>query len=502
MVTWLMRRAIGAFERKWNYDARYLYDILEASPRAAQLFWGVASLGQYRRDIPIEAWSAAGIMAGPRRHQQRLANNRVGFSRLPGKHGRGNTGAAADDPSGEEAPTSATAEQTDVTESTQCIVAERVLEGEPRARQPSRSSPRNHGQVRTVAFNVSAGRRSRRKVMAKMRAVQVTSPRGPLELVEREIPQPGPGAVRIKVQACGICHSDSLVKEGHWPGVQYPRVPGHEVTGVIDAVAPDVSAWKKGQRVGVGWHGGHCGSCESCRRGDFVTCVNLQIPGFTFDGGYQEYMVAPATSLASVPDELSATEAGPLMCAGVTTYNSLRNSGARPGDLVAILGLGGLGHLGVQFAAKMGFRTAAIARGQDKAPLAKQLGARHYIDSQAQDPAAELAKLGGARVILATVTSSKAMAATLGGLGINGKLVVLGADPEPLVVPGLLLLSKRASVAGWPSGSSSDSQDTMNFCALSGVRSLNETYPLERAAEGYERMMSGKARFRVVLATS
>jgi len=337
--------------------------------------------------------------------------------------------------------------------------------------------------------------------MKKMRAVQVTSPKSPFELVERDIPQPGRGAVRIKVQACGICHSDSLVKEGHWPGISYPRVPGHEVTGVIDAVGPDVTGWKEGQRVGVGWHGGHCGSCLSCRRGDFITCANLQIPGFSFDGGYADYMIAPAAGLALIPDEISAVDAGPLMCAGVTTFNSLRNAGAKAGDLVAVLGLGGLGHLGVQFAAKMGFRTVAIARGQDKEPLAKQLGARHYIDSQAQDPAAELLKMGGAKVVLATVTSAKAMGAVLGGMGVNGKFIVLGADPEPLPVSIFQLLGKRVSVIGWPSGTSIDSQDTMAFSALTGVRSMNEVFPLERAAEGYERMMSGKARFRVVLTT-
>jgi len=338
--------------------------------------------------------------------------------------------------------------------------------------------------------------------MAKMRVVQVTQPKGPLELVEREIPQPGRGSVRIRVQACGICHSDSLTKEGHWPGIAYPRVPGHEVMGVIDAIGPEVMGWTVGQRVGVGWFGGNCGYCESCRRGDFVTCSTLQIPGISIDGGYADYMIAPAVALALVPDELSAVEAGPLMCAGITTFNSLRNSGVRPPDLVAVLGLGGLGHLGVQFAAKMGFRTVAIARGQDKAPLAKQLGAHAYIDSQKQDPAAELQKLGGAKVVLATVTNGKAMAATLGGLAVNGKLIVLGADPEPLQVSGLMMIGKRLSIVGWPSGTSIDSQDTLAFSALSGVRSMNEVFPLERAADGYERMMSGKARFRVVLTTS
>ena len=338
--------------------------------------------------------------------------------------------------------------------------------------------------------------------MSKMRLVQVTRPNGPLEIVEREIPEPGAGQVRIKVEACGICHSDSMTKEGLWPGIQYPRVPGHEVAGIIDAVGAAVAGWKEGQRVGVGWHGGHCGYCDSCRRGDFVTCqIAPQVPGIAYDGGYAEYMIAPASALARIPEGLSAVDAGPLMCAGITTFNSLRNSGARPGDLVAILGIGGLGHLGIQFAAKMGFRTVAIARGMDKEPLARKLGAWSYIDSKTQDPAAELLKLGGAKVVLATVTSGDAMSATLGGLGVNGKLIILGAAAEPLQVPGIPLLLGRRSIMGWPSGSSIDSQDTLSFSMLTGVRAMNEVFPLERAAEAYEHMMSGKARFRVVLTT-
>src|SRR5690348_9271641 len=282
--------------------------------------------------------------------------------------------------------------------------------------------------------------------MSRMRAVQVPRPGGPLELVERDIPEPGAGAVRIKVEACGVCHSDSMMKEGVWQGLQYPRVPGHEVAGFIDVVGSGVAGWKAGQRVGVGWHGGHCGYCDSCRRGDFVTCrIDPQIPGFTYDGGYADFMIAPSAALASIPEELTAIEAGPLMCAGITTYNSLRNSGARPGDLVAILGIGGLGHLGVQFAVKMGFKTVAIARGQDKEPLARQLGAWHYLDSQAQDVAAELRRLGGARVILATVTSGKAMSAVVGGLSVSGKLIVLGAAGDPLEIPAELLISARRS---------------------------------------------------------
>jgi D-arabinose 1-dehydrogenase-like Zn-dependent alcohol dehydrogenase len=338
------------------------------------------------------------------------------------------------------------------------------------------------------------------ETMLKMRVAQVAGPKGPLEIVERDIPQPGAGSVRVKIDACGVCHSDSFTKEGSWPGIQYPRVPGHEVAGTVDAVGTGVVGWTPGQRVGVGWHGGNCGYCDSCRRGDFVTCqIAFQVPGIAYDGGYAEYMIAPAGALASIPEGLSAVDAGPLMCAGVTTFNSLRNSGARPGDVVAVLGIGGLGHLGVQFAAKMGFKTVAIARGMDKEPLARKLGAWSYIDSKAQDPAAELLKLGGAKIILATVTNGDAMSATLGGLGVNGKLIILGAAAEPLQVPGIPLLLGRRSILGWPSGSSIDSQDTLAFSKLTGVRSMNETFPLERAADAYEYMMSGKARFRAVL---
>ena len=334
-----------------------------------------------------------------------------------------------------------------------------------------------------------------------MRSVQVSEPKGPLEVVERDIPEPGAAQVRIKVQACGICHSDSLMKEGLFPGIQYPRVPGHEIAGVIDAVGKDVTEWKTGHRVAVGWHGGHCGHCESCRRGDFVTCRYAQVPGFTYDGGYAEYMIAPTEALASIPDELSATEAAPLMCAGITTYNALRNSGARVGDIVAILGIGGLGHLGIQFAAKMGFKTVAIARGKDKEELVRKLGARHYIDSKSQNPVEELVKLGGAKIILGTVPSGKAMSEVLGGLAVNGKLIMIGASDEPLEVSPNFFLSGRRSVAGWPAGTSIDSQDTLSFSVLSGVRPMNEIYPLEQAAEAYEQMMSGKARFRAVLTT-
>ncbi|MGO4886113.1 MAG: alcohol dehydrogenase [Bryobacteraceae bacterium] len=337
--------------------------------------------------------------------------------------------------------------------------------------------------------------------MAKMRAVQVSRAGGPFEMVEREIPDPGPGSVRIKVQACGVCHSDSLVKEGQWPGLTYPRVPGHEVIGVVDAVGAGVAGWKPGERAGLGWNGGYCGYCHNCRRGNFFACQTATyITGITSDGGYADYTVARAEALARVPDELSAVEAGPLMCAGVTTFNCLRHTGAGPGDLVAILGLGGLGHLGVQFAAKMGFRTVAIARGQDKEPLAKSLGAWRYIDSRAQDPGAELAKLGGAKAILATVTAGDAMAAVLGGLGANGTLMVIGAAMKMEIAPASLIGGSHG-IKGWYSGISSDSEDTLDFSVLTGVRSMNEAFPLEQATQAYERMLSGKARFRAVLTT-
>ena len=333
----------------------------------------------------------------------------------------------------------------------------------------------------------------------KMRVAQIARVNGPLEIVERPIPEPPADWVRIKVQACGICHSDSVVKEGLWPGLQFPRVPGHEVMGIIDAVGEGVSQWKVGERVGVGWHGGNCGHCDNCRRGDFFACtVDLKVTGISFDGGYGEYMVAPTMALARVPKELTPVEGAPLMCAGITTFNALRNSGARPGDLVAVLGLGGLGHLGVQYAAKMGFRTVGIARGKDKEALARKLGAIHYIDSQAQDPAAELAKLGGARVILATVTAGDAMSAVQGGLGPKGTLMVIGAAQSMQISP-LVLITGAQEIKGWYSGNAVDSQDTLAFSVMSGVRSMNEVYPLEKVTEAYERMESGKARFRVVL---
>jgi D-arabinose 1-dehydrogenase-like Zn-dependent alcohol dehydrogenase len=335
-----------------------------------------------------------------------------------------------------------------------------------------------------------------------MRSVQVSKPKGSLEIVEKDIPEPGARQVRIKVQACGVCHSDSFTKEGLFPGIQYPRVPGHEIAGVIDEVGKEVSQWQPKQRVAVGWHGGNCGYCESCRRGDFVTCTYAQVPGISYDGGYADYMIAPMESLALIPEQLSAIETAPLMCAGITTYNALRNSGARVGDIVAIFGMGGLGHLGIQFAAKMGFNTVAIGRSRDKEEeLMKNLGAGQYIDSRSENAVEELNKLGGAKVILATVPSGKAMSEILGGLAVNGKLVVIGASDEPIQVPTSLMILGRRSLIGWPSGTSIDSQDTLSFSVLSGIRSMNEEFPLERAAEAYDHMMSGKARFRCVLTT-
>jgi D-arabinose 1-dehydrogenase-like Zn-dependent alcohol dehydrogenase len=335
--------------------------------------------------------------------------------------------------------------------------------------------------------------------MPKMRAVQVSRAGGPLEIVERDIPEPGPGFVRIKVQACGVCHSDVYTKEGLYPGIRYPRVPGHEIIGVIDAIGSNVPRWKPGQRVGVGWNGGFCGYCDNCRHGDFFACqTSTDITGITRDGGYAEYTLAPMSALALVPGELSPIDAAPLMCAGITTFNCLRNSGARPGDLVAVVGIGGLGHLAIQFAAKMGCKTVAIARGTDEEPLARQLGVHYHIDNKTQDPAAELQKLGGAKVILATVTSADAMKAVFGGLGVRGKLMVIGAVPS-LEVDTLQLLRGDQSVQGWYSGTSIDAQDTLNFSVQSGVHSMNEVFPLDRAPEAYDQMLSGKARFRVVL---
>ncbi len=333
---------------------------------------------------------------------------------------------------------------------------------------------------------------------ATMRVAQISKPGGDFELVERQIPEPGPREVRIRVQACGVCHSDVLTKEG-FPGIQYPRVPGHEVAGTVDAVGEGVSEWSKGQRVGVGWHGGHDGTCRECRRGDFINCKNQKTCGISYDGGYQQYMVAPTEAVVAIPDSLKDAEAAPLLCAGVTTYNSLRHAGALPGDLVAVQGVGGLGHLGIQFANKFGYKVAAIGRGPENATLAKKLGAHVYIDSQATKAAEELQKLGGAKVILATAPSSKAMSELIDGLGPNGKLLVVGAESNPIEVTPIQLIFGVHAVQGWASGTPADSEDTLRFAEISGVRPMIETYPLERAAEAYDRMMSGKAQFRVVL---
>jgi D-arabinose 1-dehydrogenase-like Zn-dependent alcohol dehydrogenase len=335
--------------------------------------------------------------------------------------------------------------------------------------------------------------------VAPMKVAQIPKAGADFQMVEREIPQPNPRQVRIKVQACGVCHSDLFTKEGLWPGIEYPRVPGHEVAGIIDELGASVSGWNKGQRVGVGWHGGHDGTCLSCRRGDFRNCRNLEIPGISYDGGYQQYMVAPVEALTAIPENLSDVEAAPLLCAGITTYNALRRSGALPGDLVAVLGIGGLGHLGIQFANKFGYRVAAIGHGSENAALAKKLGASVYIDNKITNAAEALQKLGGAQVILATAPSSKAMSEVIDGLGPNGKLMVVGAANDPIEVTPVQLITGSRTIEGWASGTPADAEDTLRFAELSGVRPMIEIYPLEKAAEAYARMMSGNAQFRVVL---
>ena len=335
--------------------------------------------------------------------------------------------------------------------------------------------------------------------LASMMVAQISKPGADFELIKREIPNPGPGQVRIKVQACGICHSDVFTKEGLWPGIQYPRVPGHEVVGIVDEVGAGVSGWKKGQRAGVGWHGGHDNTCRECRRGDFRNCRNLKVPGISYDGGYQQYMVVPSEAVVAIPETLRDAEAAPLLCAGVTTFDSLRNSGALPGDLVAIQGIGGLGHLAIQFANKFGYKVAAIGRGGETAPLAKKLGASAYIDTKSTNAAEALQQLGGARVILATAPDSKAMSELIDGLGPNGKLIVIGVSSDPIEVTPIQLITRTANIQGWASGTPAGEEDTLNFAELTGVRPMIETYPLEKAAEAYARMMSGKAQFRVVL---
>jgi D-arabinose 1-dehydrogenase-like Zn-dependent alcohol dehydrogenase len=332
-----------------------------------------------------------------------------------------------------------------------------------------------------------------------MKAVQISKPGGDFEIVERPIPEPGRDQVRIKVEACGVCHSDVLTKEGYWPGIQYPRVPGHEIAGRIDAVGPDVTLWKLGQRVGVGWHGAHCFECESCRRGDFATCKFEKITGIHFDGGYAEYIIVGSEAVASMPDDLSAEDAAPLLCAGITVFNVLRNSGARAGDTVAVQGIGGLGHLGIQYARQMGFRTIAIGRGADKQALARKLGAHEYIDNAAEDQAQALQKLGGANVVLATAPDSKSMSTLVDGLSPRGTLLVVGATFDPLTVTPVQLITGIKRIQGWAAGTARDSEDTLNFSSLSGVRPMIERYPLEKVADAYQQMLSGKARFRAVL---
>lgn len=335
--------------------------------------------------------------------------------------------------------------------------------------------------------------------MAKtMKAAQASKANGPFEVVERDVPEPGVGQVRIRVEACGICHSDAFVRAGAFPGIQLPRIPGHEIAGRVDAVGEHVTPWKAGDRVGVGWHGGHCFTCNACRKGLFINCEKAKITGITFDGGYAEYVVVPHEAVARIPDGLSAVDAGPLLCAGVTTYNALRNSGARAGDTVAVQGIGGLGHLGIQYAAKMGFRTIAISRGADKEKLARELGAHHYVDTQ-KTPAAEgLKQLGGADVVLAAAPNAEAMASTVDGLKSRGKLVVVAAPFDPLKVSAMGLLSGK-TIAGWPSGSAIDSEETMSFSALVGVRPRVESFKLEQVEQAFAKVMENTVRFRAVL---
>jgi D-arabinose 1-dehydrogenase-like Zn-dependent alcohol dehydrogenase len=336
-------------------------------------------------------------------------------------------------------------------------------------------------------------------MMATMKAMVAKEPGGDFVLEEREVREPGPGQIRVKVEACGICHSDAYVREGYWPGIEYPRVPGHEVAGRVDAVGEGVEGFAHGDRVGVGWHGGHCFTCEPCRRGDFISCHNAQICGISYDGGYQEFMIAPREAVARIPESLDAAEAAPLLCAGITVYNALRNSPARAGDLVAVEGLGGLGHLGVQFARQMGFHVVALSRGSDKADLAEQLGAHHYVDTTVESPAEALQKLGGAKIVLETAPSADAASAVVDGLGVDGQLLVVGAFMEPMQVGALSLIPGRRSIRGWPSGTAPDSEDTLRFSVLSGVAPHIERFPLEKANEAYERMITNQARFRVVL---
>lgn len=335
--------------------------------------------------------------------------------------------------------------------------------------------------------------------MSVMKAAQISYPGGEFEIVEKPLTEPQKNQVRIRVEACGICHGDVFVKEGLWPGIKYPRIPGHEIAGYIDKVGEGVTGWQEGQRVGVGWHGSHCFQCEPCRQGDFSNCQNSLVTGIDFDGGYAEYTVVPTSSLASIPDELNSIEAAPLLCAGMTTFNALRNSGARGGDIVAVQGIGGLGHLAIQFASKLGFKTVAISRGQDKETLAKKLGANYYIDTESVNAAEALTKMGGAKAIIATAPNSKAISALVDGLAANGKLLVVGATSEPITVSPFHLIKGRKSIQGWHSGNGKDSEETFSFCLLSEIRPMIETFPLEEVSQAYKAMLHNKARFRVVL---
>jgi propanol-preferring alcohol dehydrogenase len=334
--------------------------------------------------------------------------------------------------------------------------------------------------------------------MAKMKAVQVSKANGPFEVVERDVPEPRAGQVRIKVEACGICHSDAFVKAGAFPGLALPRIPGHEIAGKVDAVGDGVTEWKTGDRAGVGWHGGHCHQCNACKKGLFINCEKGQITGISFDGGYAEYVVVPQEAVARIPEKLSAVDAGPLLCAGITTYNALRNSGARPGDTVAVQGIGGLGHLALQYAARMGFRTVAISRGADKEELARQLGAHEYIDTEKTPAAKGLTALGGADLVLAAAPNNEAIASTVDGLKVRGKLLIVAAPFEPIQVSAFALLSGK-TIAGWPSGSAIDSEEAMAFSALTNVRPRVETFKLDQAEQAFAKVMENRVRFRAVL---
>jgi alcohol dehydrogenase len=372
----------------------------------------------------------------------------------------------------------------------------------PRFRANSLNGRAKHQSSNAFHIASTVPHRFGRHTVTTFRSAQVVSPRGPLNVVDQVLAAPGPGYVRVAVQACGVCHSDSLFVDGEWPGIRFPVTPGHEIAGYIDAIGDGVQHWHPGERVAIGWSGGYCGACHNCRHGNFVLCEDGTVTGATTPGGYADYVLAHASALARIPEGLSVVDAAPLACAGVTMFNSLRRTGAGPGDVVAILGIGGLGHLGIQFAVKMGFRTVAIARGPEKGVLAGELGAHHYIDSAASDVASELQKLGGARVIQATATNSEAVSAAAAGLGPNGELITLAAVVDPVHVSPVHLISISGTVHGHPGGASPDVEDALNFAVLQGIKPMVEVLPLEKAAEGYQRMLANQARFRVVLTTT